>query len=397
MPISNEEAIAVLPPGDSFLRDYMIYAIECGQEASYAFHLGVGLSILSASVPEDMEVFYTYLTRPQLYTLLVGPSGDGKSSALNRGIDLISAAAPKRTGKGIGSAEGLFDSLAYQNQQIISVSEWGEFLSKAKKGYFETVKATLTACYDGFPMSRTKAKTKQNENYKDIVEKPRLSLLAGCSIPFLEQHTLEEDWTGGFMGRFLIFYGVSKDLDPWPNPDFTGRPKLIQALKDRVEFTGPVGKCLGPDFSNESGKFWNNWYRDIRTRNFPSQVAGLDRRATTFAAKIAMLLHWDCGHVGSSDWHFDLELMKCAISIAELHVRSVIELTSTIAVNEDARMIREVVRSIEELGGEATKQQIMARLKRRHRVVNELIDTCLQQGTIRMVSTPDGEVYRRIR
>lgn len=397
MAISNEDAINAVPNCDSFIRDYFLYAIEQGNEPAYIFHLGVGLSMLAATAPVDMQVRYaSYIMRPNLYTLIVGPSGDGKSVAISRGTELLYKGAPKLVGKVPGSSEGLFDALAIQPQQIIPFSEWGAFLAPARSGYFQSIKTRITDLYDCNPQSRGKAKNKDNATYIDSIPNPRLSVVAGCSLSYLESYTLLEDWTGGFMGRFLIMYGNMGDPDPWPVANLTFQPKLIQALSERAQFKGPVGECLGPA-PGECMDLWKEWYTDLHYRPISSQIAGVKRRVPAVALKAAMLYHWDFGEVGTKDWYIDKNVLKYAIALAELHLKSVLDLTQTIAVNDDARMIREVVSAVEGFGGEATYQQICGRVKRRHRLVTELIETCVRQGHLRMMATPDGDIYKLIK
>lgn len=116
------------------------------------------------------------------------------------------------------------------------------------------------------------------------------------------------------------------------------------------------------------------------------------------ALKAAMLYHWDYGTIGPDDWYIDYSTLKDGIALAELHLRSIIDLSESISINDDARMLREVANSIEDCGGQATLPQILSRVQRRQRLVQELIETLKQQGAIRICHDMYGdEVYTLVR
>ena len=211
------------------LHDYVVHAVK-QTTSPLCYHLGVGLSILSCTCPLDYGMHYAGKLRANMFALLVGRSGeDQKSSALGIGRDLLFDAASPLVGDFPGSPEGLIDSLARSPSQCIPISEFGRFLASAQRGYFEPIKALLADLWDCHAIQRAKA------NGKSVrVEDPRLSVMAACSIPYLEKYTLAEDWSGGFMGRWAVLYGRRERTDPDPSGDDSDAERLAEFLRTRA-------------------------------------------------------------------------------------------------------------------------------------------------------------------
>ena len=120
-------------PQQGFLFQYVLHAMK-QTTSPLAYHIGVGLSILAATCPQPYGMRYAGTLRPNMYTLLVGRSGeDQKSSALGIGKEVLFEAAAALCGDFPGSAEGLIESLDRQNTQLITVSEFGKLLAAAQR------------------------------------------------------------------------------------------------------------------------------------------------------------------------------------------------------------------------------------------------------------------------
>ncbi len=383
--ITERDVVAALPP-EGFVRTYVIHALK-QTTSPLCYHLGVGLSLLAVTCPENYGTTYAGPLRSNLFTLLVGRSGeDQKSSAINIGRSLLDEACPGRIGDFPGSPEGLIDSLQGASTQLIPMSEFGRFLSSAQKGYFEPIKTLMADLWDCHPVQRAKA------NGKHIrVESPRLNVMAACSIPYLERHTLSEDWTGGFMGRWAVMYGRRERIDPFPSGDDTHTPHLIREIERMVETT-EAGWCNGLD--PEAKKLWSNWYHDLYKRRMPSMVIGLRSRAPTIALKTALLYGWDFGPARlNRRWFISRDELVPAIKFAELHIKSLIALSEKIADHPDARLRRQVLLALEEYRGEATLGQILTKLKMRKRPVQESLDALLEEGKVLKTAIPRSTGY----
>lgn len=175
--LTEIDAAKACPP-QGFIRTYVFHAMK-QTTAPLAYHLGVGLSMLSATCPTNYGMFYAGPLRANFYCLLVGRSGeDPKSSAIGIGQSILFEAAAPLVGDFPGSAEGLIESLGRQPTQLIPVSEFGKLLASAQRGYFEPIKTLLTDVWDSGPIQRTKANNKVIR-----VDHPRLSVMGVARCP----------------------------------------------------------------------------------------------------------------------------------------------------------------------------------------------------------------------
>jgi hypothetical protein len=385
--ITEREAAMALP-SQGWLREYVEHAIR-QTTAPLGYHLGVGLSVLAVTCPLNFGSRYAGTLRGNLYTLLVGRSGeDQKSTALDIGRRVLFTAAPTLIGDHPGSWEGLVDSLSRRPAQVIVYSEFGKFLSAAQKGYFEPLKATMTDLWDCTPQHRVKA-----NGVATRVDDPRLSIMAGCSIPYLERHTEPHDWSGGFMGRWLVLYSRRERVDPDPVGDDSAVPALAANLTARASVPA-VGDYAGLDAG--ARVMWDDWFYDLERRPVPDIIAGAKTRAPTLARKISMLLAWDYGQaLSGSPWQITVDELEPAIRIAELHLKSVIGLSDKLAEHPEAQTRRSVLEAVP-LGGAATLGQILRATKMRRRNVTEILDALVLDGSLTRANLLGGDaLYER--
>ena len=374
MPVTEADAAAVLP-SSGWVRRYVLHAAK-QTTAPLCYHLGIGITTLGVTCPLSYGMHYAGTLRTNNFCLLVGRSGeDNKSSALNVGREVLDAAASPLIGDFPGSPEGLIDSLQNSPSQLIPISEFGKFLSSAQRGYFEPTKTLLADLWDSLPIQRTRANNKTTR-----VDNPRLSINAACSIPYLEKHTLAEDWTGGFMGRWVVLYGKRERSDPDPIGDRTDFQWLVDELRQKA-LTPSAGWCMG--LSPSASTLWRQWYNDVTSRNLPSNIVGIRSRAPTIARKIALVYGWDFGPAAlGQPWKMDPSVLEPAIAFTELHIQSLIDLSSVIAEHSDARLRRSVLQSIEAKSGIATLGEILGILKLRKRPVVEMLDALMEEGRV---------------
>lgn len=383
MPVTEAEAVAALPR-QGWIYRYVKYAVQ-QTTAPLIYHLGTGITTMAVTAPIFYGMKFAGKLRANIYTMLVGRSGEEqKSTALNIGRDILFGANPKLVGDYPGSPEGLAESLSIMPSQLIPISEFGKFLSSAQRGYFEPTKSLLADIWDAQSFNRAKAK-RQVISVKD----PRLSIVAACSIPYLEKYTLSEDWTGGFMGRWLVFYGRRERTEANPEGDETDLPWLIDDIKRRAAQT-TFGACLGLD--PQALAMWTQWFDDIANRELPSNVIGIRARAPTMARKIALIYGWDYGPAQAGQpWYMGVDVLEPAIKLAELHVKSLVDLSEVIAEHEDARIRRAVLAALSEKGGTATLGELLSILKRRKRVVVETLDSLLEEKKVERMKTTLGD------
>jgi hypothetical protein len=375
--ITEEEVVRAVPPY-GFIRQYVVHALQ-QTTAPLAYHLGTGLSILSSTCPMDYGMNYAGKLRANMFVLLVGRSGeDQKSSALGIGRDLLFEAASPLVGDFPGSPEGLIDSLTRAPSQMIPISEMGRFLASAQKGYYEPIKALMADLWDSHSIQRAKA------NGKTVrIDNPRLSVVAACSLPYLEKYTLAEDWTGGFMGRWSVMYGMRERVEPDPAGNMSNFQSLADDLRARAQMpTAGFCRSLTP----RAKQMWSDWFHEVSARKLPDTIVGIRSRAPTMARKAALLYAWDWGKPFSGqEWDMDEMELDYGIRFAELHIKSVVGVSEMIADHADARMRRSVIECIAAFGGKCTMGQMLSRMKMKRKPIAETLDALLEEKRVRRV------------
>ena len=395
-PITDEDVANAVPQvEESFLWRYLKWT-RPQTDAPMAYHLLTGLALIGVTTPHTLGVPYAGpLLRPNVFGLAVGRSGeDRKSTAVMIGRDLLSSAAPELIGVEPGSEPGLVDSLAIQPTTLITYSEFGTFLKKSvSNSYFSEIKTRMNELFDCGPIGRRKA------NGKGVhIEYPRASFLGACAREYLENYTESVDWTGGFMGRWIIMYAHRQRtlaLGRKPNEDL--RASLVDYLASRAECV-EVGPCVG--FDAAATRTWVRWFEEISSRSLPASIIGIRARVPTMAVKIALLLAWDYGEAyGTTEkrkWAITVDQLLPAIAIAELHLQSIVHISETLAESKDMRDRRKILDLITYAQEPLAFGELLGPAKLLRRRVTEIIETLADEGLVSIVRRADGKaLYRR--
>lgn len=394
--ISEDEVLTALPY-DSWLTKYVQYC-QMQTTSPLAYHLGVGLTILAMSCPTEYTMRFFGKMPCNMFALLAGRSGeDQKSTALGFGEELLDMANFKLIGDQPASAEGLVNSLSEDNKQCIFYSEFGQFLSQSKGGYMESIKTTYTNLWDGKNITRKKA----NETIR--AENPRLSIVAACSLPYLEQYTTAHDWSGGFMGRWLLMFAKRERTMAFP-PDETEKTRnmrnyLAGTLQEFMRYSYSE-RCLGLD--EEAKELWSEWYCELQKRPLPTMISGTNTRCPAIAIRVALIYAWDQGlSRQGQNWKIDRHTLKFAIDVAELHLKSVITLADRLAEHPDALLRRRIMKCFPEVEDVATLGEIILSTKLRPRNLKEIIEGLVIDGTLVEEQIANigrkNRIYKRLR
>ena len=376
-PVSEEQAIVAVPEV-GFISEYIAYTTEVTTSPTI-YQLGAAISTLAVTCPIEYGMRYAIELRPNLFTVAVGRSGeDQKSTALRHSNEILTLAAPSLLGHYPGSPAGLVDSLSDRNTQLIMMPELGKFLAETRSGQMEPVRTLLTDLWDSMPFERHRTKKAGKADVVRVAN-PRLSLLAACSVPLLEQYTTQTDWTGGFLGRWLFLYGRRTRLEAIPS--FADPPeRLVRHVALRCQI-GKAGRCVG--FTARGEALWRAWFAIMHSRPLPGHVKGMRTRIPALALKIALIYAWDFGPALQGEpWKMTPEILLPALQLAELHVQSVVAVSDSIAEHGDARMRREIL-GVWEIGESLTMGEVLGRCKRRPRIVKEIITGLVQEGLLR--------------
>lgn len=370
-----------------------------------AFHLGTGLATLATIAGHRLVGRFTgSKLHTNLWIMLVGNSGEArKTTAIRIGSELLHDVSPELLGSQPGSEEGLVDQLAAQENQIIVYGEFGQFLEKAQFGYMSALKTRYTQVYDGDRTGRSLARGR-----KHIAENPRLSLLSGITLEFLESFTTTVDWSGGFLNRFFVVVAERERTITSPVEDEETREQLASDLKLLSE--GNLKTYAGLEPSAQ--KYWENWSQ-MREKKLAKEfshdmVKGLTSRTPTLVLKIALLLAFDEGRchgytglVGedeqsgeSPQFKLSYDNVRVASKIAEVQEDSALALASRIAENADRRDRRAVLRA---LNGEAASfGELIKRSRIQKRKLVPVVDSLVEEGALEKIASEQGVSYRKL-
>ena len=313
--------MGLIEPDSRFLHHYLMWALQ-RTEAPAAYAVGTGLAVIAAVAPPNLR-----LDRPETlatyWPMLVGTSGScRKTTAIRQGVALLTEVEETRILQAPSSPQGLAEELIGEYVTgLMSYGELGDFLAgSARPGPLRDVRARLLALWDGDDIPRRLAG-------KSVTAKaPRVSVLAGVAPPLLEAHTDSEDWTGGLMSRFVVFYAERERRYPRPPDASAFRPAAVEGLQGllvHAAITTPVD--LEPAAEARFVEF--DGLIDALYRESPhAWTAGIAARAPGVALKTALLVAHD-RHVSTlKRWMVDDKSMEAGCMVALWHLESAIEL-----------------------------------------------------------------------
>lgn len=231
-------------------------------EASYSYHLFTFLLAVGAFLGRSVYIEKAGKHYPNLFVVLVGPSGGGrKGTAMDFGMDLVKALDPSigitRT---IDSREGFSDYLqGLQEKQshldyisaIVRLSELRSLIDKSKMEGVRNIVPMLCEAYD-CPESLD-VQTRHN---KVCVTNPTVALLAGTTMRWVEGIT-EADLQGGLGNRIAWCPGLPGEALPDPPPlEQQSWNKLIHGIHDVGRYWREK-KSTAFTFTSEAAQQWN--------------------------------------------------------------------------------------------------------------------------------------------
>lgn len=295
-------------------------------EAPETYHLWVGITCLSAAVrrrvwlPHGVEEIY-----PNLFIVLVGPSGSRKSTALGIGKKLINALEKPITQFGQkGTPQAVIQALApkpigpderKESHGLILASEFAEFLGPdaEKNGMF----AFLCNLYDSQDhwAYHTVGRGWEHIDYAYVV-------LLGASAPEQLQGLIPQRAVrGGFGARLIIIPGAMERCIP--NPPTTPiieHPTWVNLVHDLNLISELEGYFSVED---DAAEWFKWWYTEARNVFHASPImASWEARKGTTIKKLAMLNAIAAGDelvITKDDYTTAQELLK-SIEAAREHL-----------------------------------------------------------------------------
>lgn len=284
-----------------FIEAYLAYTKS--QEATERMHRWVAISMLAAAM--ERKVWLSrghYVLYPNLYTIIVAPSGYKKSTSTGFGVNLLRELPTLKMMADRLTASSLIDCFIKAQRpfefkgepvkQAPSFAYVTEFLAFMKDAYGPLTEF-LTTFYDCTPHDPTKPwiYSTKGEGERRVYG-PCLNILAASTSSWLRQAIPVEQMEGGFTSRILFV--VETD----PPEKFVAFPEETQLLGEdyRLKLVADltaVHNLVGPVSITEEARAWyRGWYEEHMKRlvkNTDLRFSGYYSRKSDTLLKLAMV------------------------------------------------------------------------------------------------------------
>lgn len=274
----------------TFFEDFIQFGLKLGFDKKYLILLGLGL--LSGACkdriytstewgPINTNIFGIFLGESAIYQKT--PTLNYAKTIASKSIFLPNS----------GTFEGLLKHIQDTNRKsgLIVVDELSTWISNSKKEYNKGIKSQFMELFDCNDINKVLAK----EDGNICIENPVISFIAGIQPETFSQIISEDDYTSGFIPRFLIAY----PKEPLPFKYLGSGLKIskdIERLKQKYQKLLNIvdlfkTEKLHLEFNEESINYINtlrNKYYDEALKN--QHEAKIWSKAMFYIYKILMLL-----------------------------------------------------------------------------------------------------------
>ena len=281
-------------------------------DAPEPYHIASSLAVLSATCSRLTEGKFDVHTMDgsklssvfptSLWVLIVGPSGDRKSTAMDYAMSVGSKSGVLGDISAIsGSPEATFDLVSKKPDVFFYHPEGSTLFSQLQASYWLQGQGFLCDLYDGRddpPYKRilTGKRTKKDptpQTIEIVIKCPRVTILVGIAPDLLDQ-ARKSDWTGGLIGRMLVVYGERTRYDETPpKKDPAGQVVMATWIAKIREGLTTVNKGRGMKIGMERKALedYMVWAKDLdaATGARPPKLRALFRRLPLHVMRIAAL------------------------------------------------------------------------------------------------------------
>ncbi len=328
-------SVLSLVPKRGFFPDYVRYASQL-TDAPEAYHVAAALGIHSAICANYAEVAFPaqspdgrllYSWSPiHVWLLIVGPSGDRKSTALHLAYDVGKPMTDAQRA-GIGSSpEGTFDFVSHIPDALFFFPEGAAMFTQFNAPYWQHALGLFCDLFDGKDIKRQLSgnRTKANPNPLPIeitITRPRVSLISGVATDHLD-NTRKTDWTGGLIGRMILMYSEREKHMPISGlVDIVKQKQLNEWLTaTRNALTGLNGKVMQVGIRQDAADAYAAWSKkiDMTVTKKPAKVRALFNRLPQHVLRVAANYA-----LGQRYTEIDLSSMEPAIRFGEFSAASI--------------------------------------------------------------------------
>jgi len=366
-------------------------AVGASTEAADEFHYLALLTVLGTAFGRNLTLYCGGPIYPNMYTVLVGRTGDRKSTAIQLAMDLLLRVAPQLlTLNGVGSQEGLMERMAQArpgcHRTLLNIDELASLLKKARRESSGSLLEFITEVFHcpDFKTHPTRSKAIH-------LEFPTLNILAGSTPVWLEAALQQEDILSGFANRFVYVTASPKPDNPLPaRPDQEALSELAAWIRRATE---APSREIG--WSPDAHRLWCDFYMDWRRSHADTgeQVVALLRRIDLYILKFASVAAAMDGALKITPAH-----LTCAIELGRFLAGCAYRLLGDLGASGDYRLEALVHEKLDEAQGKMTRKQLRQALG--GRISGEKLDRVLtameRNGIVCQVLEPAARGTTRV-
>lgn len=282
---------------------FPLYLRNAGRvtDAPGPYHVGALLSILSGiACPHaraSIRVGRDERREPlHLWILLVGPSGNRKTTCVNLASEAAESVLGDRYRSALGSAAGIEEMLLREPYPIMLIPEAPTWFASNRASYMHDGAALFCDLYDGRIRRRNvlegaprQSKRQKGEKQPDTLKAVNVTILAAGATAGLMRSTRRVDWEGGLLSRVLIVGAGDPRYRPIPFSwdesfltSFTRRLRAVENIAKRTSVVTPT---------NEARQEYEGWSFQLHAglRGLSDAHAILCNRLTHHVLRISAL------------------------------------------------------------------------------------------------------------
>jgi hypothetical protein len=382
--------------GDGWFRGYLDYTRE--SEAPAQFHFGAALTCISGALQRRPLIGWQGSTRlwPNIYTLLVGPTGTRKSTAIARALELVQTAFGTMLNvlPSEGSPQGYAGELRRRNLEGSPIADGLGVASEltamlGRDTYKDALGKWLTAWYDNdFGPTEIWSRALKGEGRYELT-RPYVCFIGASNMTWLRE--LPESLVkAGYMPRHLTFSAAGKrHIKANPQFDEIECMALTTLLRERIVDL-PDRMVL----SGDAAMYMDRWYEGrIAMQEEAAQddelfSAWLGRKLP-HALKIACV--WQLADGGPKD-ELQEKWMRQATRLVDWMDSGVVNVYRALGTTGEGMAADAVLRLVERRGGKLTLDLIARTLKNRYnkRSVLDAVQMLVFAGMLTQVADPVG-------
>ena len=293
-------------------------------ETPKSFIYWAGLSAIAAVVKREVWLDkHYYKLYPNLYVMLVAPSGHRKSFAISVARKLVEAVGGYRIISGRSSIQAIVKDLstAYTTPKGDVIADASCFIASSEfaSSIVEDPAALtiLTDLYDAHAHSEWRNMLKGSGT--EVLKDPCVNMISASNQAHLIDKLQEVDIEGGFVGRTIMVVESKKRVI---NP-------LVQAPKIRFDLTSLIPQLQqiktlkGPfTWSKGAADLFEEWYTEHAKKLDKSEISdrtGSQDRIHDHILKIAMLISLsDVPNLILEKQHVEEAIDRCTISASSV-------------------------------------------------------------------------------